>query len=151
MAGLEKQRALPQPRQRAHRSRNVDCRTAEGPSRWSRRARRSELTPGRSVDCLIISDLCYLNHIVCDPPRRHWTTRVERRTRRISETGVPGERRLKVCADAAPSRERAFPAVARNRSAMLNLTPEGLRIVIDIARRHGVSVDAALTLLGALA
>jgi hypothetical protein len=34
---------------------------------------------------------------------------------------------------------------------MLNLTPEGLRIVIDIARRHGVSVDAALTLLGALA
>ncbi len=34
---------------------------------------------------------------------------------------------------------------------MQNLTPEGLRIVTDIAARHGVSVEAALTLLGALA
>ena len=34
---------------------------------------------------------------------------------------------------------------------MQNLTPDGLRIVADIAKRHGVSLDAALTLLGALA
>ncbi|SDR58316.1 hypothetical protein SAMN05519103_06081 [Rhizobiales bacterium GAS113] len=34
---------------------------------------------------------------------------------------------------------------------MQNLTPEGLRIVADVAKRHGVSLDAALTLLGALA
>ena len=34
---------------------------------------------------------------------------------------------------------------------MQNLTPEGLRIVTDVAKRHGVSVDAALILLGALA
>jgi hypothetical protein len=34
---------------------------------------------------------------------------------------------------------------------MQNLTPEGLRIVTDAAKRHGVSLDAALTLLGALA
>ena len=34
---------------------------------------------------------------------------------------------------------------------MQNLTPEGLRIVNDAAKRHGVSLDAALTLLGALA
>ncbi len=34
---------------------------------------------------------------------------------------------------------------------MQNLTPEGLRIVTDAARRHGVSVDAAIALLGALA
>ena len=33
---------------------------------------------------------------------------------------------------------------------MQNLTPEGLRIVTDLAMRHGVSLDAALTLLGAL-
>ncbi len=31
------------------------------------------------------------------------------------------------------------------------LTPEGLRLVTEIAARHGVSVDAALSLLGALA
>jgi hypothetical protein len=34
---------------------------------------------------------------------------------------------------------------------MHNLTPEGLRIVADIAKRHGVSLEAALTLIGALA
>jgi len=34
---------------------------------------------------------------------------------------------------------------------MQNLTPEGLRIVTDAAKRHGVSLDAALTMLGALA
>ena len=34
---------------------------------------------------------------------------------------------------------------------MQNLTPEGLRIVTDAARRHGVSVEAAIALLGALA
>jgi hypothetical protein len=34
---------------------------------------------------------------------------------------------------------------------MQTLTPEGLRIVTDIAARHGVSVEAALTLLGAVA
>ena len=34
---------------------------------------------------------------------------------------------------------------------MQNLTPEGLRIVADVATRHGVSLDAALALLGALA
>jgi hypothetical protein len=34
---------------------------------------------------------------------------------------------------------------------MQNLTPEGLRIVADVAKRHGVSLDAALALLGALA
>ena len=33
---------------------------------------------------------------------------------------------------------------------MQNLTPEGLRIVDDVARRHGVSLDAVVTLLGAL-
>jgi hypothetical protein len=32
-----------------------------------------------------------------------------------------------------------------------NLSPEGLRIVADVAQRHGVSVDAAVALLGALA
>ncbi|RBP02113.1 putative oligomerization/nucleic acid binding protein [Roseiarcus fermentans] len=32
-----------------------------------------------------------------------------------------------------------------------NLTPEGLRLVTEIAARHGVGVDAALGLLGALA
>jgi hypothetical protein len=32
-----------------------------------------------------------------------------------------------------------------------NLTPEGLRIVTDVATRHRVSLDAAITLLGALA
>ena len=34
---------------------------------------------------------------------------------------------------------------------MQNLTPEGLRIVTNIATRHGVSLDATLSLLGALA
>ena len=34
---------------------------------------------------------------------------------------------------------------------MQDLTPEGLRIVTDAAKRHGVSLDAAFTLLGALA
>ena len=34
---------------------------------------------------------------------------------------------------------------------MQNLTPDGLRIVTDVATRHGVSLDVALTLLGALA
>ena len=34
---------------------------------------------------------------------------------------------------------------------MPKLTPEGQRIVTDIAARHGVSVEAALTLLGAIA
>ena len=34
---------------------------------------------------------------------------------------------------------------------MQNLTPEGLRIVTDVATRHRVSLDAAITLLGALA
>ncbi len=34
---------------------------------------------------------------------------------------------------------------------MPQLTPEGLRTVTEIAARHGVSVDAALSLLGALA
>jgi hypothetical protein len=34
---------------------------------------------------------------------------------------------------------------------MQNLTPEGLRVVTDAARQHGVSLEAALTLLGALA
>jgi hypothetical protein len=34
---------------------------------------------------------------------------------------------------------------------MPNLTPEGLRIVTDVAARHGVSLDVALTLLGSLA
>jgi Short C-terminal domain len=34
---------------------------------------------------------------------------------------------------------------------MLNLTPEGLRIVTDAARRHGVSLEAAMALVGALA
>jgi hypothetical protein len=33
---------------------------------------------------------------------------------------------------------------------MQNLTPKGLRIVTDIAKRHAVSADAALSLLGAL-
>jgi hypothetical protein len=33
---------------------------------------------------------------------------------------------------------------------MQNLTPEGLRIVTDVAKRHAVSTDAALSLLGAL-
>jgi Short C-terminal domain len=33
---------------------------------------------------------------------------------------------------------------------MQNLTPDGARIVTDVANRHRVSVDAALTLLGAL-
>src|SRR5271165_6965937 len=34
---------------------------------------------------------------------------------------------------------------------MQNLTPEGLRMVAGAAERHGVSLDAALALLGALA
>ena len=34
---------------------------------------------------------------------------------------------------------------------MQNLTPEGLRIVTDVAGRHGVSLEAALAALGALA
>ena len=34
---------------------------------------------------------------------------------------------------------------------MPNLTPEGLRVLTDVASRHGVGVDAALALLGALA
>ena len=34
---------------------------------------------------------------------------------------------------------------------MQNLTPEGLRIVADVAKRHDVSLDAAVSLLGALA
>src|SRR5271166_521944 len=34
---------------------------------------------------------------------------------------------------------------------MQNLTPEGLRIVADVAERHGVSRDAAVALVGALA
>ncbi len=34
---------------------------------------------------------------------------------------------------------------------MPNLTPEGLRIVTDAARRHGVSLEAAMALVGALA
>jgi len=34
---------------------------------------------------------------------------------------------------------------------MQDLTPEGLRIVTDVATRHRVSLDAAITLLGALA
>jgi Short C-terminal domain len=34
---------------------------------------------------------------------------------------------------------------------MPNLTPEGLRIVTDAARRHGFSVEAAIALVGALA
>ena len=34
---------------------------------------------------------------------------------------------------------------------MQNLTPEGLRIVTDAAKRHGVSLDGALVLLDALA
>ena len=34
---------------------------------------------------------------------------------------------------------------------MLDLTPDGLRMVSDIAQRHGVSVDAAIAVLGALA
>jgi hypothetical protein len=34
---------------------------------------------------------------------------------------------------------------------MQNLTPEGLRIVADVAKRHGVSLDAAVALLGSLA
>ena len=34
---------------------------------------------------------------------------------------------------------------------MQNLTPEGLRIVTDAATRHGVSLEAALAALGALA
>lgn len=34
---------------------------------------------------------------------------------------------------------------------MLDLTPDGLRLVADVANRHGVSVDAAVALLGALA
>ena len=34
---------------------------------------------------------------------------------------------------------------------MPNLSPEGLRIVADVAQRHGVSLDAAVALLGALA
>jgi len=33
---------------------------------------------------------------------------------------------------------------------MQNLTPEGLRIVADIAKRHEVSLDAAVAILGAL-
>ena len=33
---------------------------------------------------------------------------------------------------------------------MQELTPEGQRIIQNIAQRHGVSVDAALTLLRAL-
>jgi hypothetical protein len=33
---------------------------------------------------------------------------------------------------------------------MESLTPEGLRIVGDIARRHGVSLDAAVSVIGAL-
>jgi len=33
---------------------------------------------------------------------------------------------------------------------MQKLTPEGLRVVTEVAARHGVSLDAALTLLGAL-
>jgi hypothetical protein len=34
---------------------------------------------------------------------------------------------------------------------MQNLTPDGLRIITDVAKRHKVGVDAALTLFGALA
>ena len=34
---------------------------------------------------------------------------------------------------------------------MQDLTPEGLRIMADVAQRHGVSADAAVALLGALA
>ena len=34
---------------------------------------------------------------------------------------------------------------------MQNLTPEGLRIVTEAAKRHGVSLDGALVLLDALA
>jgi hypothetical protein len=34
---------------------------------------------------------------------------------------------------------------------MQNLTPEGLGILADVAKRHGVSLDAAISLLGALA
>src|SRR5271167_4139737 len=43
-------------------------------------------------------------------------------------------------------------SAARTRSAMQEqLTPEGLRRVTEVAKRHGVSLDAALVLLGALA
>jgi hypothetical protein len=34
---------------------------------------------------------------------------------------------------------------------MPNLTPEGLRVVTDAARRHGVSLEAAIALVGSLA
>ena len=47
----------------------------------------------------------------------------------------------------APLRE----AARRTPAMQQKLTPEGLRLVTEIAARHGVSVDAALSLLGALA
>ena len=34
---------------------------------------------------------------------------------------------------------------------MQNLSPEGLRVAAEVAKRHGVSVDAVSRLLGALA
>src|SRR5271157_4249362 len=39
----------------------------------------------------------------------------------------------------------------KDRSAMQNLSPEGLRVAAEVAKRHGVSVEAVGGLIGALA
>ena len=47
--------------------------------------------------------------------------------------------------------QRPFAGSLQELIGMQNLSPEGLRIVADVAQRHGVSLDAAVALLGALA
>lgn len=47
--------------------------------------------------------------------------------------------------------QRPFAGSLQGLIGMPNLSPEGQRIVADVAQRHGVSVDAAVALLGALA
>ena len=47
--------------------------------------------------------------------------------------------------------QRPFAGSLQGLIGMPNLSPEGQRIVADVAQRHGVSLDAAVALLGALA
>jgi hypothetical protein len=58
----------------------------------------------------------------------------------ISKTRAPSKPRIGVCSDAAFPREAAlFPPTARRIRPMPNLTPEGLRIVTDVATRSRYS------------
>jgi hypothetical protein len=54
--------------------------------------------------------------------------------------------------DCTEGRDRILPSYENGvGSAMENLTPEGVRCLEDVAKRHGVSLEAAAALLGALA